>query len=252
MQYVKKLKDNGVTPFAGLFKANWSLGHFLSLVHTGFAGDKLLPWIKEMNAGKASFADPVNVSDVFRVLDFYRDNVDPAAAEMDWNEQQAAFAGEEAAMMVQGLWSYGAAISTNPKLDCGFVPFPVNDEKAKMFADVDSTIAVAKGISSKKRKAALKFVNWLGSEKAIKIWVEKCKLVPTFKGADVSSMQQPFQDLLYYVSKGESNPWAFSMYPVAAYEDATKNGAQEYMFGVKSADQVVDFIDSTWKNLVGK
>ncbi|HYH03616.1 MAG TPA: extracellular solute-binding protein [Bacillota bacterium] len=243
------LKKKGVTPFAGLFKANWSLGHIISMVHTSLAGDKLLPWLKTMEAGTGSFAKPVDVKRLFTILDFYKANVSKDAASMDWNEQQVAFATEKAAMMVQGLWSYGAAVSTNPKLDCGFIPFPCADnvKQTRLFADVDSTFALASSSSPEKQRAAKVFLEWLATPEAVKIWVEKCKLVPTFKGANVKSMQQPFQDLVSYLESGKTNPWAFSMYPVNVFEDACKNGAQEYMFGKKNATQVISYIDQTWK-----
>jgi raffinose/stachyose/melibiose transport system substrate-binding protein len=248
------LKKNKVTPFASMFKVNWSLGHFLSMVHTTLAGPKVLPWIEAMNSGKGSFADPVDVKELFMILDFYKANSDPRAAEFDWDEQQASFAKGEAAMMVQGLWSYGAAIGTNPKLNCGFIPFPCtnNAKDTKLFADVDSTFALSAASSPEKTKAAKAFLEWLGTPEAIKMWVEKCKLVPTFKGADVKSMDSPFQDLVAYLNSGKTNPWAFSMYPVAAFEDATKNGAQEYLFGRKNAGQVVKYIDDTWRKSVRK
>lgn len=243
------LKKNNITPFSGLFKANWSLGHFISMVHTTLTGPKLMPWLDSMNSGAGSFADPINNRDLFRILDFYKANVGENAAEMDWDEQQAAFASGEAAMMVQGLWSYGAAIETNPKLNCGFIPFPCtnNAEDAKLFADVDSTFALSAISSPAKTKAAKEFLNWLSTPEAIKIWVERCKLVPTFKGADVSTMDAPFQDLVRYMNEGKTNPWAFAMYPVAAFEDACKNGAQEYIFGLKNANDVIQFIDDTWR-----
>jgi len=244
------LKKNGVVPFAALLKANWSMGHFISLVQTSLIGDskKVMSWLEDFRAGKASFGDPIKKNDLFMIMDFYKANMDPKAAEFDWNEQVAQFANEEAAMMVQGLWSYGAAIGANPKLDCGFIAFPVNDKSnPKLFADVDSTFAINKAAAPDKIKAAKKFFDWLSSPIGIKMWVEKCKLVPTFKGADVSSMDQPFQDLVEYFSKGNTLPWAFSMYSVATFEDACKNGAQEYMFGTKSGDQVISYIDELAK-----
>lgn len=248
------LKKNKVTPFASMFKANWSLGHFITMVHTSLAGPKLMPWIESMNAGKASYADPVDVKQLFRILDFYKANSDPKAAEFDWNEQDTSFAKGEAAMMVQGLWAYGAAIKINPKLNCGFVPFPCtnNIKDTKLYADVDSTLAVSSTSSPEKTKASKEFLEWLATPEAIKIWVEKCKLVPTFKGANVKSMDAPFQDLVSYLNSGKTNPWAFSMYPVAAYEDASKNGAQEYIFGRKNAQQVIQYIDQTWENSIKK
>lgn len=248
------LKKNGVTPFASMFKANWSLGHFISMVHTSLAGAKLMPWLEKMNQGRGSFADPVDKNELFKIMNFYKANSDPNAAEMDWNEQQASFAEGKAAMMVQGLWSYGAAITTNPKLNCGFIPFPATDDarQTKLFADVDSTFAVAATASPQRMAAAKQFLNWLSTPEAVKIWVEKCKLVPTFKGADVKTMDAPFQDLMSYLNSGKTNPWAFSMYPVAVFEDACKNGAQEYMFGRKNPDQVIQYIDEVWKREVGR
>jgi raffinose/stachyose/melibiose transport system substrate-binding protein len=244
-----KLKKNNVTPFASMFRANWSLGHFITMAHTTLAGPRLMPWLEKMKEGKASYASPVKSKELFRMLDFYKANSDPRANEFDWNEQQAAFAKGEAAMMVQGLWSYGAAISTNPKLKCGFIPFPCsnNPKMNKMYADVDSTFAISATANPEKAKAAKVFLEWLSSPEAVKIWVEKCKLVPTFKGADIKSMDQPFQDLVSYMDKDQTNPWAFSMYPVSVFEDACKNGAQEYMFGRKNAKQVIQYIDQTWK-----
>lgn len=246
------LKKKGITPFAGLFKANWSLGHYITMVHSSLAGKKLIPWLNKMNKGKGSYADPVDVKALFKFMDFYKSFVDKNVAEMDWTEQQAAFAQEKAAMMIQGLWSYKAAIDVNPKLNCGFIPFPTSNKTSdvKLYADTDSTFALSATSSPEKMAAAKKFLAWLSTPEAIKIWVEKCKLVPTFKGANVSSMQLPFQQLVKYVEKKKTIPWAFSMYPVAVFEDACKNGAQEYMFGKKNAKQVIDYIDSLWKKSV--
>ncbi|HEY8343761.1 MAG TPA: extracellular solute-binding protein [Bacillota bacterium] len=248
------LKKNGVVPFAALLKANWSMGHFISLVHTTLAGPKLLPWLDQMKEGKASFADPVDKRELFRILDFYKANLGENAAEMDQNEQNAAFASGQAAMMVQGLWSYQACLAINPDLNCGFIPFPVNNNPAdsRLFADVDSTFALSATASPEKMKAAKLFLNWLASPEAIKIWVERCKLVPTFIGADVSKMEEPFQDLVRYMNEGKTNPWAFSMYPVAVFEDACKTGAQEYMLGLRNADDVIKYIDDTWQREISR
>ncbi|NLW59056.1 MAG: extracellular solute-binding protein [Firmicutes bacterium] len=248
------LRRNGVVPFSALLKANWSMGHIISMLHTTLAGDKLLPWMEQMNQGKASFADPVDTRQLFRLLDFYKANLHPNAAEMDQAEQHAAFAAGEAAMMVQGLWAYQACLQINPNLNCGFIPFPVSNNPAdnKLFADVDSTFAIAATASPEQKRAAKLFLDWLSTPEAIKMWVEDCKLVPTFKGADVSKMEPPFQDLVRYMNEGKTNPWAFSMYPVAVFEDACKTGAQEYMLGLRDADSVVELIDQTWKREISK
>jgi ABC-type glycerol-3-phosphate transport system substrate-binding protein len=86
--------------------------------------EAILSFIDNMNAGETvSYGDAVDFDEVLSIIDFYKDNMGAEALEMNWDEQQAAFATETAAMMVQGLWSYGAAIGTNPDLDCGIRSF---------------------------------------------------------------------------------------------------------------------------------
>lgn len=253
----KTLKDNGITPFAGLLNENWSAGHFITLVHTSLlVGEKKISveqFVADMKAGKASYG-VVDKAKLFSALDFYRDNMDPKAAEWGWNEQQAAFAQGKAAMMVQGLWSYGAAIGTNPSLNCGFIPYPVFDNAKlnKMYADIDSCFGVSAQSPKEKQAAALAFLEWLATPEAQKIWIEDYKLVPAFKGANLSSMKQPFQDLLASVAKNGAYPWAFASYPTTAFEDGCKNGAQQYMFKKVTGDQVIDSVDKIWAKAVKK
>jgi len=253
---VKTLKDNGVTPFAGLLKENWSIGHFITLVHTSLLAEKGIPvskFIADMDAGTASYGD-IDKAKLFSIIDFYRANMDDNAEEMNWNEQQAAFAGGKSAMMVQGLWSYGAAIGTNPALNCGFVPFPVfNDPKMnKFYADVDSTFGISAQATPDKQAAAKKFLAWLAKPQAIKIWTTDYKLTSDFKGADLSALKPPFIQLMSTVAKDGAYPWAFSMYPTAAFEDGAKNGAQAYVFKKKAADDVIADIDRIWREARSK
>ena len=248
---VKTLKDNGVTPFAGLLKENWSIGHFITLVQTSLLAEKgisVKKFVADMDAGKTSYG-VVDTKKLFSIIDFYRANMDDNAEEMSWDQQQAAFAGGKSAMMVQGLWSYGAAIGTNPKLDCGFIPFPVyNDAKLnKFYADVDSTFGLSSQASAEKQTAGKKFLEWLATPAAIRIWTTECKLTSDFKGADMSALQAPFGQLMSTVAKNGAYPWAFSMYPTAAFEDAAKNGAQAYVFKKKTAEDVIADIDRIWR-----
>lgn len=251
------LRKNGVTPFAGLLSENWSVGHFITLIHTSLLVGENKISVADFKAGMDKGTTSYGVVDtkkLFAALDFYRDNMDPTAAEWGWDQQQAAFAKGEAAMMVQGLWSYGAAIGTNPKLNCGFVPYPVfNDVKLnKMYADIDSCFGVSAQSPKDKQDAALAFLEWLATPEAQKIWIQDYKLVPAFKGADLSSMKQPFQDLLASVAKNGAYPWAFASYPTTVFEDGCKNGAQRYMFKKAAAPDVIKSIDAIWAAAVKK
>lgn len=250
------LADNGIVPFAALLKENWSVGHFITLVHTALlqsSGVAVDSFIKDMNEGKTSYG-VVDTAELFKILDFYRDNMNENAAEMGGAEQQQSFAKGESAMMVQGLWSYADAKKLNTSLNAGFFPFPVYDEADKnvFYADVDSTFGVSSQSSEEKRQAAIKFLNWITSNEGQQMWVATYKLIPPFKGVEVSTFGGPYVELMDGVEKKGSMPWAFSQYPSDVFEDACKNGAQQYMMHKRSAADVIKAIDDGWKSSVNK
>jgi len=249
----KTLKDNGVTPFAGLLKENWSIGQFIMMLHSSMLGSKagnagIDKFVAEMNAGTSSWDKDVKVADMFKIIDWYVANMDADAAEMNWDQQQAAYKSGKSAMMVQGLWALPNA-KENPGLNSGFIPFPWSNKAAenRFFADVDSTFTVSAQSSKEKQAAALKFVNWLSSPEAVKIWTTDIQLTSTVKGAQVATMPVPFQDLMSSVNKLGSYPWVFSMMPTPTWEQAVKNGAHGYALGKAVIADIVADINSSWK-----
>jgi len=48
------------------------------------------------------------------------------------------------------------------------------------------------------------------------------------------------------VGKNGAYPWAFASYPTTVFEDACKNGAQQYVFNKKTAAAVIADIDKQW------
>lgn len=247
------LKKNKVTPFAGLLKENWSIGHFIEMLHSSMLGAKLgndgiAKFVADMNAGATSWDKEVDIASVFKIMDWYKSAMAKNAVEMSWDQQQAAYIKGEAAMMVQGLWALPNA-KDNPNLNSGFIPFPWSNkaEDNRFFADVDSTFTVSSQSSPEKQAAALKFINWLSNPEAIKIWTTDIQLTSTFKGADVSSMPKPFQELMASVNKVGSYPWVFSMMPTPTWEQAVKNGAHGYILGKAKPADIVREINESWR-----
>ena len=163
----KVLQDNSIDPFAALLKENWSMGHFITMIHTALMKERNIDperFITDMNASKTSYGI-IDTDRLFEVLDFYRENLSPNGADMGGAEQQQAFASGKAAMMVQGLWAYVDAMKLNPNLNAGFIPFPIyNDSKMNVFyADVDSAFSVSSQSSKEKYAAAMRFMDWLAS-----------------------------------------------------------------------------------------
>ena len=246
----RTLSSNGYVPFAGLLKEPWSIGHFFTLVQTALISEKgITPdeFIAKMNEGNASYGD-VDTAKLFSILDFYKENLNPNAAEMDGGAQQQSFAKGESAMMVQGLWAYVDALKLNPNLNAGFIPFPVFNEAAKnkMYADVDSTFGLSSQSTPEEQAAALKFLDFLASNEGSKLWISEYKLTNSFKGADFSPLGSPFNDLMKSVAERGANPWAFSQYPSDVWENACKVGPQQYMMTKKTASDVIRTIDASW------
>ena len=245
----EELQAAGIVPFAALLKENWSVGHFITMIHTALLQDVCSydDFIAGMNAGTQTYGC-VDTDRLFSILDFYGANMNANAAEMDGAAQQRSFGTGEAAMMVQGLWGYIDAMKVNPDLNAGFIPFPVFNDPAKnkLYADVDSCFGISAQASEEEKAAAMAFLDWLSSEKGQKLWVENYKLTLSFKGADVSSLGGPYDDMMASVGEKGSLPWLFSQYPTVVFEDACKNGAQQYMLKSKTASQVIADIDSQW------
>jgi raffinose/stachyose/melibiose transport system substrate-binding protein len=245
----KVVSDNGYTPFALSIRESWPLGHFISMAHTASIGDKLDTWLTEMNAGTGTFASE-EMDKMFEIFDFFKANGGDKAMEMDYNSSLNNFASGSYAMMVQGLWAYGAAMKLNPTLNAGFFPFPFSDDpaKTKLYVDTDSTLAISATAPKENQEAAKLFFDFLTSEEGVQLVVEKFKLLPTVKNADVSGMQVPFQDLVRYVGEGKTMPWAFCMWPSTVFENS-KNGLQEYFSAQKTKDELLQYLDDEWKKL---
>ena len=82
------LTENDIVPFAALLKENWSVGHFITMVHTSLLKEKGVnpeKFIADMNAGTSSYG-VVDTAKLFSILDFYKANMNSNAAEMGGGE----------------------------------------------------------------------------------------------------------------------------------------------------------------------
>ena len=69
--------------------------------------------------------------------------------------------------------------------------------------------------------------------------IEGYKLTVSFAGADVSALPPAYSDLIDSIAAQGSYPWLFSMYPSIVFEEACKNGAQQYMLKRTTANDVI-------------
>ena len=248
---VKTLKDNGVTPFAGLLKENWSIGHFITLVQTNLLAEKNIPvakFIADMDAGKTSYG-VVDTKKLFSIIDFYRANMDDNAEEMSWNEQQAAFAGGKSAMMVQGLWSYGAAIGTNPKPELRVRSLPRVQRRE------DEQVLRGRGFHLRDLLAGIRRQAGGGKE-VPRLACHSPGREDLDHGLQAHLRLQgrrhvgpaaPLRAADVHRREERRLPLGLLHVPHGVFEDACKNGAQAYVFKKKAAEDVIADIDRMWR-----
>lgn len=251
------LKKNGVIPFAGLLKENWSIGHFMSLLHGSMLGAQkgaagVVSFASQMNEGKADWGQAVDLKKMFQVMDWYKANLSPNAVNNAWNEQVAEFASGKAAMVVQGQWFINPTLDAQKAggtpFDIGFMPFAWSNKAAenKFFASADSTFALSSQSTKEKQDAAKKFLAWLSTPEAIKVWTGEFKLVSTFKGANLSALPPAFGEITASITAKGSYPWEFSLAPSPTWEGAMKNGALGYMLGKATPEAIAAEINASW------
>jgi raffinose/stachyose/melibiose transport system substrate-binding protein len=253
------LKKNHVIPFAGLLKENWSIGQFMELLHASMLGAKgfegatgsaaIVKFADAMNVGKADWGKVVDLTEMFRIMDWYHSNMSKNALNNTWNEEVAEFDTGKAAMVVQGQWFINPMFNPKTSFDIGFFPFTWSNtaDQNKFFSAPDSTFVLSTQSSPEKQAAAEKFLEFLATPEAIKIWTGEFKLVPAFKGADLSALPPAFGDIPASTAKVGSYIWEYSLTPDATWEDEIKNGALNYVIGKETPEQIASAIDQSWK-----
>lgn len=245
---VSRLNEEGIIPFSGLSGIDCSTGQFATMVHTSLAENLFDPWFKSMNQGSGSYVDPARPTDLFALIDFVKENSRPNSANLDWQEQLELFATGGVAMMIQRVEIYSEAVEQYPDLNCGFFPFPVNDRPnyTKPSAGANSALAVSSMATSRAKKLALEFLEWLSTPEAIDIMIDRCNLLPPFASLDYSKLAMPIREFVDYARKGETNPWVALHYPSGVYRKICELSTK-YLLGELSREEMIQQIDSEWR-----
>lgn len=256
------LRKHDITPFSGLLKESWEIANFVSLLHTALLTHKFGQkdaatmnefydnFISDASAGKVGYfsSDVINTKKLFDILNFYKENMNADAGEMDGASQERLFLNEDAAMIIQGLWTYTDIAKLNPDLEVGFVPFPVfdNPSENKFYADVDSVFVVSSQADEQSQADAIVFLNWLSTKKGQDLWVKKYRLAHLFTDGDFSALGEPYRVLMDSVQTKGVYPMLVSRYPTIVFDDALHYASQKYMLNLTTADNMIAEIEREW------
>ncbi|CAH0121565.1 Multiple sugar-binding protein [Paenibacillus sp. CECT 9249] len=179
----EKLKAAGIVPIAAGFKDSWVISWDINpdLLVTGVNSDT--DWIKDVEAGKATFAD--NKGHFKEVLTRFVQrlpymNDDPMGT--NWDKVQELVASGKAAMVINGTWAVDGAKSKNPDANIGLFAFPSTENPDDAKFAMKSTGGIVVNPKSKNKEAALKLLETFSTPEVGEIFQNNKKGISVIKG----------------------------------------------------------------------
>jgi raffinose/stachyose/melibiose transport system substrate-binding protein len=159
VEILKVLKKNGVTPLATGTKTAWpvviSLGYF-NAGPTIYGGE---PGRLRLTKGEQTFTDPPFLK-VFQVLHGLQPYFPEGFVGVSYPDTQQMFASEQAAIFPSGSWDVHYFRRTNPDLDFGIFPPPVQKKGDRRWVTLTPDGGLGLNAASKHPKEVLEFLNW--------------------------------------------------------------------------------------------
>ncbi len=168
------LKAAGVEAPIVLGAKDWVHPYFM---YIGLASSVLQPaGFAEVQAGTRSLTDPDVVAAVQLLLDlvpYYNQGFEAT----DYTTAKAIFANGRGAMMVAGTADFTGYMQVNPEADLSFIAWPGPEAGKRATTTGFELLYTASSFSPpEKQEAAAKFVNWLATEEAQQLVMDKISL----------------------------------------------------------------------------
>ncbi|SFR20280.1 MULTISPECIES: ABC transporter substrate-binding protein [unclassified Paenibacillus] len=238
---VEKLKANNVKPFLLSYKESWIPQLFVPLTAGAMMNTQNKDFIDRMNQDKGSFSE---MKSMFDIIDLVNSNGTDKALEIGGDDGSAAFASGKAAMWIQGPWFAETILKSDPKMDFGVAPLPINDDSNATLINLSTSTSLAVSSTSKNKEVALDFVNYVLDDKDSSAFYEALKFNPISKVHTFKSYPW-VNDATEYVKAGKS--YQDPSIPQAVKDEAGKS-LQSYYAGQLTQDDVIKALDKAWKS----
>jgi raffinose/stachyose/melibiose transport system substrate-binding protein len=237
------LKQNGYTPFLLAYQEQWVPQLMTALTLGGKVSGEVPDWVERMYAGEGSYEE---MRDIFGPIDLIMKNGTDRAMELGSELGAADFANGKAAMFVQGTWASGTIMQTNPDMELGVFPLPINNNKANTLVNLSTSTTLAVHPDSKVKDVALKFANYVLDDNDSSALFESTRFNPiaTIHNYETDSW---VTDAYQYVEEGRS--YQDLVLPQAVTEEQGKL-LQEYYVGTVTKDQFIKRMDEVFAEAV--
>lgn len=247
MSIAKQLKEEGTAAFALGYKDEWPLSMFQSRAAVDVLYLQGQPeWGKNYLDGKTTFADtPEWKTVIAQCKDFYTyGNDDPLG--VDYNKALDMFAAGDAAMIFQGLWILPEIEKRNPEFfnnDLGIFPYPATEDPSDVKLEATGDFVIAAGAESTHLDEAMKFLEFMTTKEAAKIWTDNIKTISAVKDSSLS-----FAPCLADIEPYFNNGQIYDAQPYLSQLSGNWDGQItkyiiEYLIDRKTVDEVLEAQD---------
>jgi raffinose/stachyose/melibiose transport system substrate-binding protein len=238
-EIIETLKQNDITPFLLAYQEQWVPQLMTALTLGGKVSGEIPDWVDRMYAGDGSYEE---IKDIFGPIDLIMKNGTNRAMELGSELGAADFANGKAAMFVQGTWASGTIMQTNPNMELGVFPLPVNNNKASTLVNLSTSTTLAVHPDSKVKEVALKFANYVLDERDSSSLFKDCRFNPvaTVHDFDTDSW---VKDAYRYVEEGRS--YQDLILPSVVTEEQGKL-LQEYYVGSVTQEEFISRMDEVF------
>lgn len=235
------LKEKGHIPFLLAFQEQWVPQLMTALTIGGKVSGEANDWLERMYQDQASYSE---IADIFDVIDLIMANGTDRAMEEGSEAGSADFAIGKAAMYVQGTWASATIMSTNPDMNLGVFPLPVNQNKDCTKVNLSTSTTLAVYPQSENKELALAFANYVLDDEASSALFQACSFNPLATCHNYESASW-VAEASSYVEAGRAYQ---DLVIPSAVTDEQGRLLQEYYVGSAEKEDIIETLDKTFQS----
>ncbi|WP_159882340.1 ABC transporter substrate-binding protein [Paenibacillus puerhi] len=239
---IETLKKNNITPFELAYKEASPPQLLLPLTVGALVNTENKDFIDRMNSDKGSFSEIK--SQLFGIIDLVNANGTDRALEVSPADGAAAFAQGKAAMWVMGPWYADTILKSNPDMQIGVAPLPINENPNATMINMSASTSLVVATGSKNKELAFDFVNFVLDDNKTNDLYNSLKFNPVAKNHTFDSYPW-VNEALTHIKAGKA--YKDPSMPPAVKTEVGKL-LQAYYSKSISQDDVISGLDRAWKN----
>lgn len=208
---VKKIKDDGQTPFAEALGDSWTVNGFgqLAWIQSAGGAKEANDYLRFSDKGAITATDEVT-KNVAVYLDLLAGNGQSNSDGALYADTVAAFAEGKALMMANGSWALTVINQQEPNFEVGFFPMPglTADSPAMTVGAADMAVSIS--ANSKNVDAAKDFVNYLSSAEAMQKYYDVDGSPTSVKGVETEGKFEELADVAKLAFTDQQAVWLHS------------------------------------------